>query len=264
MSWYIPDPVYRFLPALYIAAGLGTLSWLPNIYGIASGALFIMAGMQVLVWRNKNEKPRRKRGRAAGGQSAEQARYAADLPWPSDTRFSEDLVRSTISPEKSSPLMPEDFAGNGREYPEQEELGPLNDGDPVTSTLLWHFSPFRELNDSLRRLFARDLTVSRRPRGETLIHQGSEEDMTIYLIGGTLLLEAPDGKEFTIEAGTRRACLPVCMLHPHLYNVTAATDVAVVMVSQRLVSEVTRIVTKYKNSPGIHVSGYRLREVQSN
>lgn len=258
---YIPGPVYRFLPALYIGGGLGTLLWLPNIYGIVSGALLITTGVQVLVWRNK--KPRKERRRAAGGQSRKQARDAADLRYPSATHLSRDLLCPTPSPERSSLLMPEAFPDNRSEYTEREELGPFNDGDPVTSTLLCRFSPFRELDDSLRRMFDGDLTVSRRPRGASLIHRGSEEDITIYLIEGTLLLEAPDGKEFNLEAGTRRACLPVCMLRPHRYTVTAATDVAVIMPSQRLVSEVTRIVTKYKHSPSIHVSGHWLREVQS-
>lgn len=130
----------------------------------------------------------------------------------------------------------------------------FNDGDPVTYWLLAWFAPFNELNDLQRQFLARGHVVTKKPAGSTLIERGSREDVTIYLIEGTLELEAFDGKKISVVGGTRRAHLPISQLSPHAYTIKAATDVSVILVSQAMVREVTRITTTYKSRPGIEVT----------
>ena len=129
-------------------------------------------------------------------------------------------------------------------------------GDPVTHWLLALFSPFNELNDVQRQFIARGQTVSRRPAGSTLIQRGSEEDVSIYLLKGTLELEAFDGKTMTIVGGTGRSRLPISQLRPHAYTVKALTDVAVMHFSQDMVREITRLTATNRNRPGIEVLEY--------
>lgn len=130
----------------------------------------------------------------------------------------------------------------------------FSDGDPVTYWLLARFAPFNELNDLQRQFIARGHLVTRKHAGTTLIERGSREDMTIYLVDGTLELEAFDGKKMSISGGTRRAHLPISQLRPHAYTVKAATDASVIVVSQEMVRQVTRITTTYNSRPGIEVT----------
>jgi hypothetical protein len=130
----------------------------------------------------------------------------------------------------------------------------FNDGDPVTYWLLASFAPFNELNDLQRQFLARGHVVTKKPAGSTLIERSSREDVTIYLIEGTLELEAFDGRKISVVGGTRRARIPISQLSPHAYTVKAATDVSVILVSQDMVREVTRITTTYKSRPGIEVT----------
>lgn len=139
----------------------------------------------------------------------------------------------------------------------------FNDGDPVTYWLLSWFAPFNELNDLQRQFLARGHVVTERPAGSTLIERGSRDDVTIYLIEGTLELEAFDGKTISVVGGTRRAHLPISQLRPHAYTVRAATDVSVILVSQDMVREVTRITTTYRCRPGIEVTENACADIES-
>jgi CRP-like cAMP-binding protein len=115
--------------------------------------------------------------------------------------------------------------------------------------LLARFSPFINLDDLQRQFVARGHTIRKKPAGVTLIELGSKEDITLYLIDGTLELEAFDGRTFKIVGGTYRAYLPVSQLRPHAYTVRAVTDVSVILVSQDMVREINRIATTYKSRP---------------
>lgn len=133
----------------------------------------------------------------------------------------------------------------------------FNAGDPVPYWLLGWFAPFNQLNDLQRQFMARDLSITKRRAGAALIERGSLEDISFYLVEGTIELEAFDGRRMTIVGGTKRAQLSVSQLRPHAYTVRTVTDVTIVPVRQHLVREVTRITTTYKNRPEIEV-----REVQ--
>lgn len=122
----------------------------------------------------------------------------------------------------------------------------FNDGDAVPYWLLGWFAPFDGLNDLQRQFVARGLTVEKKRAGTTLIEIGSEEDKCVYLVEGTLELEAFDGRVTTVVGGTRHAHLPLSQLHPHAFTVRAASDVTVVFVRQSLVREINRVNSAYR------------------
>jgi len=160
-----------------------------------------------------------------------------------------------LKPEES------DFSTRGSPWPSNEpgnsardHIYHVDDGTPVTGSLLSRFPPFNELNESLKESFARGLVVSRKPPGTVLIKRGSKDDVSIYLIEGTLVLKAADGKKTRVEGGTQAAFRPLCQLTPHIYSAIAHTEVAVIILSQSLLRDVTTVITKHKNIPGIEVS----------
>lgn len=127
----------------------------------------------------------------------------------------------------------------------------FNEGDAVTGWLLEWFSPFNELTDTQREIIAGYETIRKAAGGTRLIEQGSREDTCIYLVEGSLTLTGPDGGTMVIKAGTRRSRLPISVLSPHVYGVTAATDVSVIAFSQTLVRRVIEISTTYTSTgPG--------------
>ncbi|HSH44041.1 MAG TPA: cyclic nucleotide-binding domain-containing protein [Arenicellales bacterium] len=193
-----------------------------------------------------------------------------DPPHPALTRMVVEMSQSKIAPElRSAPdLMlvetpgstpetqwnePSPFDSPWQDLPDQR-LASFSDGDPVTYWLLASFSPFNELNDVQRQFVARGHRVIKKPAGTTLIERGSTEDITFYLIEGTLELEAFDGRTMQIEGGTRRAHLPVSQLRPHAYTVRTLTTATLFCVSQDMVRELNRISTTYRSRPEIEVT----------
>ena len=189
---------------------------------------------------------------------------------PALARMVLEMSRAKISPElrslseltvvESTPASGREAVADGtsqyqpwKDEPEQRNTC-FHDGDSVTYWLLAWFAPFNELNDLQRQFLARGHVVTHRPAGTKLIERGSTDDVTIYLIEGTLELEAFDGKKMSVVGGTRRAHLPISQLRPHAYTVRAATDVTVILVSQDMVREITRITTTYRSRSGIEVT----------
>lgn len=129
------------------------------------------------------------------------------------------------------------------------ELAPpdscFNDGDAVTGWLLEWFSPFNELTDMQREIIAGYQTIRKTKNGTCLIEQGTRDDICVYLVEGSLALKGPDGGTMIINAGTRRSRLPISVLVPHVYDVTAVTDASIIVFSQNLVRRIIEIATTY-------------------
>lgn len=127
----------------------------------------------------------------------------------------------------------------------------FNDGDAVTGWLLEWFSPFNELTDVQRDIIAGYETIHKAGPGECLVKQGTRDDRCLYLVEGRLALEGAAGERMVVQAGTRRSRLPISVLAPHVYNVTAETDVSVVVFSQALLRRIIEVTTTY-TSVGSH------------
>jgi len=127
----------------------------------------------------------------------------------------------------------------------------FDEGDAVTVWLLEWFSPFNELTDTQREIIAGYETIRKASSGTRLIERRSRDDICIYLVEGSLLLEGADGGSMTVKAGTRRSRLPISVLTPHAYEVTALTDASYIAFSQQLVRRVIEIATTYTSvDPG--------------
>ena len=48
---YVPGPIYRILPIVYIGAGVMTMAFVPHVIAFLSGVLLISAGLLVFIWR---------------------------------------------------------------------------------------------------------------------------------------------------------------------------------------------------------------------
>lgn len=113
---------------------------------------------------------------------------------------------------------------------------------------------FDQLNVLLRKIILSEATVVRRPAGTKFVQCGAQDDICFYLVEGTLELEAFDGDKNYIEAGMLAAQFPISTLRPHVYTVTAATDVAVFILSQKWFRKIVQIAGLYHNRWGIEVT----------
>jgi len=85
--------------------------------------------------------------------------------------------------------------------------------------------PLNYLTDNERELFCnRTQRLHARP-GQLLIQMGSTEDHALYLLKGTLKLEAKDGHTHEITAGSEDGKRAISHLVPHWYNVTSESHV---------------------------------------
>ncbi|MGA8259447.1 MAG: cyclic nucleotide-binding domain-containing protein [Arenicellales bacterium] len=133
----------------------------------------------------------------------------------------------------------------------------FSEGDAVTGWLLEWFSPFNELTDTQREIIAGYETIRTVASGSRLVEQGSTDDVCIYLVEGILELQALDGPGMRVAGGTRRSRLPISVLTPHVYTVTAVTNASVIVFSQRLIrriTEVTRTYSSVDRLPDVDVS----------
>lgn len=121
----------------------------------------------------------------------------------------------------------------------------FKDGDPVTGWLLAWFSPFNELTETQREIIAGYETIHRAPAGSRLIQRYSTEDLCLYLVEGTLELTTEEGENIRVSGGTRRSRLPISVLTPHVYDVTAVSEVSIVVFSQKLVRKINEITRTY-------------------
>jgi len=242
-----PTGFRRMLPAVYVACGVVALLATPNIYGTLSGVLFIGAGVLTVIRPSPRAKPRRgRRKQPTQGKSSpkeppgEDRQRKARRAGPSTREAQGNAARGGYS----DTLFDE---------PDSDTVERFEDGDAVPCEVLSRFSPFDQLPESLQGDIADRLSVSRKPAGTSLIERGSREDLCIYLIHGTLQLEAADGKRVTVKGGTSKARSPLCQLRPHVYNVESVTDVAVVMLSQTLVGDIVQSIARHKPGTGIQV-----------
>lgn len=248
---HIPYSIYQAQPYIYAGSGVLTLVYLPNVFGIFSGLLLICAGVLVIVWRGQKTPAKRQpalRGRDrtrrdAGARDVPDA-VEADRTRPSSPASELNDFSTTENP----------WHGSEPSSPVQHQIGHIADGAPVTGSLLARFTPFNELDEALRECFARGLIVSRKPARSVLVKRGSEDDVSIYLIEGTLILRPADRRTMRVVGGTQAAVLPLCQLSPHTYSAIAATDVAVIILRQSVLRDVTKVINEHKNTPGIQVS----------
>ncbi len=96
---------------------------------------------------------------------------------------------------------------------------------------LQKFEAFQDLSPEQLDLLARHLLVKTAKPGQRLIERGSFEQFNLFLVEGTLSLEAEDGKVSEIDTKSPTATHPIASLLPRKYHVTAATQVRYIQVA---------------------------------
>jgi hypothetical protein len=73
--------------------------------------------------------------------------------------------------------------------------------------------------------------------GAQLLERGTNDNWNLYLLSGTLELEAGDGATKQINGSTEQACAPISFLKPRMYAVRAITDVKFLFINDDFVSK---------------------------
>jgi hypothetical protein len=96
---------------------------------------------------------------------------------------------------------------------------------PVDPARLRQFAQFRDLPPDRAALLTYRALVYSAPGGTRLLHRRMTDAWNLYLLDGTVSLEAEDGGSLFIEGATEKAASPVAFLKPRKYTVTAVTGV---------------------------------------
>jgi len=109
----------------------------------------------------------------------------------------------------------------------------------ATPELLANFIPFSECSQDELIVLADHAWIDEVKQGYVLTRAGSTDEWDLYLIEGTLRLEADDGKETFIMGGSRTARAPFGHLQPRHYTVSAITSVQFLRVDNTLLKDLT-------------------------
>jgi hypothetical protein len=67
-KFFIPEPLYRLLPLIYISVGILAPLYVSSIMSVLSGLLLISAGVLVIMWRAAAKARRRRVSRRFHGR----------------------------------------------------------------------------------------------------------------------------------------------------------------------------------------------------
>jgi CRP-like cAMP-binding protein len=98
--------------------------------------------------------------------------------------------------------------------------------DPLNPEQLRSFTPLNALSDQQWRELRSQLVPQPLLAGQLLFRHGDQAGLTYYLLAGELLLQAADGQQQRLSAGTEASCHPL----PRLHEVRAATDASLLAV----------------------------------
>jgi len=100
--------------------------------------------------------------------------------------------------------------------------------------LLRSFAQFRDLDADSLALIAEHSRVYSAPGGTRLLERGMSDDWNMYLIEGTVSLEAADGATLFVAGGSDKAANPIAFLKPRKYSVTSVTAVSFLWIPNAL------------------------------
>lgn len=70
---------------------------------------------------------------------------------------------------------------------------------------------------------------------QTILERGSTEDVSLFLLKGSVYLIPADGQKILVEAGSEKALRPISHLVPHQYDVIANSQVQYVRIENRII-----------------------------
>jgi HD-like signal output (HDOD) protein len=101
----------------------------------------------------------------------------------------------------------------------------------ISANDLARFDPVSELDADQIATLAVEAHVESVNRGTVLMERGSSDNWTVYLLEGSLALEAADRGVLKIEANSPRALSPVARLQPRQYRVIAQVPSTIVRIA---------------------------------
>ena len=110
--------------------------------------------------------------------------------------------------------------------------------EPADPAVMKAFSKFRELEHQTLAALASRCLIYKVPPGTKLLERGTSDTMNLYLVEGTVQLEAADGVTKLIEGGTDKAASPISFLKPRMYTVTTVTRVAYLWIDDNLIEKI--------------------------
>ncbi len=122
--------------------------------------------------------------------------------------------------------------------------------------MLSHFAPLGALSQEQLQLLASIVELKTVPSGTRVIHKGSNEDCSYFLVSGRLKLIAADGKSRMIDAEDESARAPIAQLRPRMYDVDALTTAEYLCVESHLLIDIH----KSNQSSGDHMIGYMVSD----
>lgn len=110
--------------------------------------------------------------------------------------------------------------------------------EPADATTMKAFAKFRDLDHRTLETLAARCLIYKVPPGTKLLERGTNDTWNLYLVEGSVELEAADGVAKRIDGGTDKAANPVSFLKPRMYTVRTVTRAAFLWIDDRLIEEV--------------------------
>lgn len=110
--------------------------------------------------------------------------------------------------------------------------------EPADATTMKAFAKFRDLDHRTLEALAARCLVYRVPPGTKLVERGTNDTWNLYLVEGTVRLEAADGVTKLIDGGTDKASTPISFLKPRMYTVTTVTRAAFLWIDDGLIEKI--------------------------
>jgi len=110
--------------------------------------------------------------------------------------------------------------------------------EPADAVTMKAFANFRELDHQTLETLAARCLIYKVPPGTKLVERGTNDTWNLYLVEGTVELEAADGVTKCIDGGTDKATNPISFLKPRMYTVTTVTRAAFLWIDDRLIEQI--------------------------
>lgn len=104
----------------------------------------------------------------------------------------------------------------------------------VSLDQLKFFSSLRRCDDDWLKALTSQISLRSAPAKAVLLNVGSTEQGELFLVDGSLVLEARDGRKSVITSGSESAMLSIARLRPSMYKVVALTPVRFLWISPSL------------------------------
>lgn len=109
---------------------------------------------------------------------------------------------------------------------------------PVGTTTLHDFAQFRDLDDKHLGTLASNSFIYEAPPGTRLVQHGMTDEWNMYLLSGSVTLQAEDGAVIVVEGNTPKAESPISFLKPRKYTVETLTPVSFLWIHNKLLDAV--------------------------